>query len=55
MNTPLFTDLARCAIARALLAGAAGACPRRYWRELAAAAALGGHRWPEAERLGGQP
>ena len=26
---------------------------RRYWRDLAAVALLSGHRWPEAERLGG--
>lgn len=28
---------------------------RRYWRELAAAAALGGHPWPAAEQLGREP
>ena len=32
---------------------AAAAARRRYWRETAAVALLSGHRWPEAERLGG--
>ena len=32
---------------------AAAAARRRYWREVAAVALLSGHRWPEAERLGG--
>jgi hypothetical protein len=31
----------------------AAAARRRYWREVAAVALLSGHRWPEAERLGG--
>lgn len=87
MTSSLFTDLARCATARAHLAGAesmaawelfyesakaksgvwhhdpalclslrrANATRSRYWREMAAAAAISGHRWPEAERLGGEP
>jgi hypothetical protein len=54
MTTPLFTALARCAVARAHLAGAAGPCPR-YWRELAAAAILAGMLWPLAQELGGKP
>ena len=32
---------------------AAATARRRYWRETAAVALLSGHRWPEAERLGG--
>jgi hypothetical protein len=31
----------------------ARAARRRYWREVEAVALLSGHRWPEAERLGG--
>lgn len=48
--------LARMATARAHLAGdeAGDAARRRYWRELAAAAQLTGHRWASAERLGGE-
>lgn len=60
MITPLFTALSRCATARAHLAGAeVGYLPhpanlRRYWRELATAATLSGHRWLDAERLGNE-
>lgn len=56
MITPLFTALSRCATARAHLAGAEhrNPCPR-YWRELATAATLSGHRWLEAERIGNEP
>lgn len=28
---------------------------RRYWREMAAAASLSGHPWPEAEERGVEP
>lgn len=53
---PLFTNLARCATARAHLAGAeeGDAARARYWRELAAVSILTGFRWPAAEQLGGQ-
>jgi hypothetical protein len=40
--------------ARQLLQRAAAA-RRRYWRELAAAEALQGHPWADAERLGAEP
>jgi hypothetical protein len=33
----------------------AAAARRRYWREVAAAQALVGHRWEAAERLGVEP
>ena len=34
---------------------AAGAARHRYWREVASAQLLMGHRWPEAEALGREP
>lgn len=57
MTTPLFTDLARCATARAHLAGAepGDAARARYWREISTAAILAGApSWPAAEQLGGR-
>lgn len=61
MSNPLHVELARCATARAHLAGAeaaelqrqADAARSRYWREVATAALLTGWRWEAAERLGG--
>jgi hypothetical protein len=55
MTDDIKLHAAQCATQRAHLAGAeAGAAARRrYWREVAAVALLSGHRWPEAERLGG--
>jgi len=54
--------LCRSITARAHLAGAeaaelqrqADAARRRYWREVASAQLLMGHRWESAERLGGE-
>lgn len=55
MTDDIKLHVSQCATRRAHLAGAeAGAAARRrYWREVAAVALLSGHRWPEAERLGG--
>ncbi len=54
MNHTLRIALCRSITARAHLAGAeAGdAARRRYWREVASAQLLMGHRWESAERLG---
>ena len=56
MTTPLFIALARCATARAHLAGAelGDAARGRYWREISTAATLAGFSWPAAEQLGGR-
>ena len=51
----LFVHLARCATARAHLAGAepGPAARARYWRELTTAAILSGApSWPAADALG---
>lgn len=61
MDSVLRTSLARCAAQRGHIAAAEGMlklCPalrRRYWREMAAAAALVGEPWPEADALGVEP
>ena len=57
MNHDLRVALCRSITTRAHLAGAeAGdAARRRYWREVASAQLLMGHRWPEAEALGVEP
>ncbi|MFN9624176.1 MAG: hypothetical protein ACK587_15305 [Cyanobacteriota bacterium] len=61
MANDLCASLARCAAQRGHIAAAEGtlrSCPalrRRYWREMAAAAALVGEPWPEAEILGVEP
>ena len=46
---------ARCGVYyfSSTLGECARAARRRYWREVEAVALLSGHRWPEAERLGG--
>lgn len=51
MRTPLFVNLANCALSRAQLIGAAGPSSR-YWREIGTVAKLLGTPWPEADRLG---
>lgn len=51
MRTPLFVNLAFCALSRAQLIGATGASPR-YWREIGTVARLLGSPWTEADSLG---
>ncbi len=57
MTPELQVAICHSATSRAHLAGAeqTPAARRRYWRELASAQLLMGHRWPEAEALGVEP
>ena len=57
MNHDLRVALCHSITARALLYGAEQTpeARRRYWREVASAQLLLGHRWPEAEALGVEP
>ena len=56
LDSTLRIALCRSITARSHLAGAeAGdAARRRYWREVASAQLLMGHRWESAERLGAE-
>lgn len=48
-------DFADLLIAASKARAEADAARRRYWREIASASLLIGHRWESAERLGVEP